>query len=291
MGPRDPAEGRKMFIVRQQGRLGNAMFQFAFAYALGRRLDRRWGLSSLRHLSRFELGPGVRLQNATLGAACWAAMRALRRSGMRIPTIEVPIDEPPHSVMARASDWKLYNGYFQSEDFFSDVKGEIVKMFKTREPYRRRFESEYRAVYQDRRVVAIHVRRTDYVTLDLGSLGVCNVALPADYYRAALERIGNLGAFRCIVVGDDVNWFKENVRVPADTILAGQDAATDFEILKAADVVVSSNSTFAWWGGYLNPKPGKVVYAPRPWASFRHPVPDPCGIVPYGWEMIDVVGS
>lgn len=144
-------------------------------------------------------------------------------------------------------------GYFQSEKYFKEYREEIMKWFDI--PYSR-----------DKGVVSIHVRRGDYLD-EPDNFPV----LPLQYYRDAIRyfQIKGFNTFR--VFSDDIKWcpsFFNYVNFP-DTgfIFSAYDnsAITDLAFMSSCEHNIIANSTFSWWGAWLNQNPDKIVVAPKIW--------------------------
>jgi hypothetical protein len=124
------------------------------------------------------------------------------------------------------------------------------------------------------------VRQTDYREWGGG------LALPASYYRAGLERLSPAPGTPIVVVGDEPEWLAgqlgdERLRVERN------DEIVDLLLLANAEQLVLSNSSFGWWGGWLNRRATRIL-APRHWIGFRDGREAPHRIVPDRWEQVPV---
>ncbi len=129
--------------------------------------------------------------------------------------------------------------------------------------------------------VSLHVRRGDY--LQSGAYVACS----GDYYRAALHRVTEVtGTSPTIYVfSDDPAWARDNIDLPHEKVVVdfnGRDS--DYEDLRLMSLCrhnIIANSSFSWWGAWLNANPAKVVVAPKRWFAATHAQnPD---ILPKGW--------
>jgi len=173
-------------------------------------------------------------------------------------------------------------GYWVSEKYFLDAADAVRREFSFREPARG--ES---AVAADRiattQSVSVHVRRGDYAANpELTRIhGTC----PPSYYAAAVaavfDRVPNAQFF---VFSDDLDWAEAKLKLPAGSVFVRHNAACPGEDLRLMSLCrhhVIANSGFSWWGAWLNPRPTKVVVAPRHWfADERYDTRD---ILPAGW--------
>lgn len=116
--------------------------------------------------------------------------------------------------------------------------------------------------------VSLHVRRGDYVrnSRTNATHGVCSI----EYYQSAIEYILERVKHPILYVfSDDIEWVKQNLRthLPTEYIDHNQGAASHFDmrLMSLCRHHVIANSSFSWWGAWLNPDPNKIVIAPRKW--------------------------
>jgi hypothetical protein len=125
--------------------------------------------------------------------------------------------------------------------------------------------------------VSFHVRRGDYTAGD--SYAAC----PADYYRRAADALSQQTGqpLTCFVFSNDPTWASDNLSLGHETVIVDlNDEATghfDMALMAACTHNVIANSTFSWWGAWLNPNPDKTVIAPAQWfAKDKLHNPDLC---------------
>lgn len=135
-------------------------------------------------------------------------------------------------------------GYFQSYRYFDFIRDEIVSDFRIKEEFKKPIDS----------YTAVHVRRGDYVNQPMFH-PVCS----ADYYRQAMQITG--GPF--VIVSDDIEWCKQNIS--GDFYMEGSSSIQDMSVMKQAENVIIANSSFSWWGAWLNQNSDKIVICPENW--------------------------
>lgn len=174
------------------------------------------------------------------------------------------------------------HGYFQSEKYFSDVAQTIRKELEfATEP------SAENARWLDRiagsRSVSLHVRRGDYLQAGSDTYAVCS----ADYYRRAIETVAARldGDPEVFVFSDDPAWARANMALGYETHFSDHNDASkhyeDMRLISHCRHNITANSTFSWWGAWLNANPDKIVVAPKDWfGSGGATNPD---IVPQSW--------
>jgi hypothetical protein len=273
-----------MIRVRTAGRMGNQMFQLAFAHATSRRLG-----------TSYALGPGPRGSHPTLGPPLssffelgeWArpAVRRRRRLAFRLhhgprpKLVEIGQLEDPATVLPRLRDGVEYVGFFQSEQWFEDFAEEIRAIFRVGAEHREAFAARFPTLPP---YICMHVRRADYLDIPGGW------ALPTSYFRDALASIPDRHRYALVVVSDDPQAVAIELAGEPGLRCTSNPAIVDLQLLIGADVVVTSNSSFSWWGAWLNERPGLRVIAPRHWIGFATGVDEPAGVVPQRWNSLAV---
>lgn len=133
--------------------------------------------------------------------------------------------------------------------------------------------------------VSLHLRRGDYTLAAHG-----NIALPLSYYYRAVEMMRqrfDKPAF--FIFSDDLEFARKSLpAVPHQVFVEGNDsfsAQEDLRLMSACQHHIIANSSFSWWGAWLNPNPEKVVIAPRHWdLSPTGVYPD---LLPPTWHALD----
>jgi hypothetical protein len=134
--------------------------------------------------------------------------------------------------------------------------------------------------------VSLHVRRGDY--LDPGMEHVWGNLASDGYYERVVKAIGEDVVF--LVMSDDIPWCRHSLDVhPAEYV--NTDHCTALCLMTGCDVNVIANSTFSWWGAYLNR--GGEVYAPSRWFGPAMTPPNDAqnDILPPEWRTIRVFGD
>ena len=129
--------------------------------------------------------------------------------------------------------------------------------------------------------IVVHVRRTDYVTFGGPHVGGINLTLPLSYYQDALKQ---LPCEECNVLflSDDIDFVKQHFQFENAIYVQGNSEIGDFQLIMQADYLVLANSSFSWWGAYLNTVVKKVI-APKYWLGIKINKEYPAGIVNSDW--------
>jgi hypothetical protein len=125
--------------------------------------------------------------------------------------------------------------------------------------------------------VSLHVRRGDYVqnAKTNANHGVCSL----DYYRAAIQNIlERVEAPSFFIFSDDIPWVKEHLvlDIPCRYVdhNQGVESYNDMRLMSLCRHHIIANSSFSWWGAWLNPDPQKIVIAPQKWFANDNIVDD-----------------
>ena len=183
-------------------------------------------------------------------------------------------------------DWTLFDGYFQSERYFADIAAQVrqeVRFVPTIEAAADHYIARLRKEYPRHNVVALHVRRGDY--LAKWALGRFRV-LPPAYFHAGAEYLPP-GDRVYLVFSDDMPWCRRKLRRRGWNIEYCETESHwhDLAVLSRCDHFIISPSSFSWWGAWLATNPRKVVVTPRPWFGPMITL-DPRDIVPQEWIQL-----
>jgi hypothetical protein len=177
-------------------------------------------------------------------------------------------------------------GYWHSERYFSAVADELRPLFQLRDEARGR-NAELLARMAAEPAVSLHVRRGDYAANP--ATKAFHGLLGASYYQAAVARMQELApGARFYVFSDEPAWVRENLQLPEGSVMVdhnGEAAQEDLRLMSACRHHVVANSSFSWWGAWLDPRPGKLVLAPRHWFRPESGVNDR-DLVPSSWERL-----
>ncbi len=173
-------------------------------------------------------------------------------------------------------------GYWQSERYFSDIALQIREETLPGDPeILVRCEEAIRRLRRGRPLVSVHVRRGDYLDSRVQQF---HILLSRRYYTRAMEAFGKACDF--LVFSDDLPWCREHLKAENIRYSPGTSEVEDLTLMRLCDHHVIANSTFSWWGAWLNPNQGKTVMAPKQWfaSGYRHL--DTSDLLPPDWVRL-----
>jgi hypothetical protein len=174
-------------------------------------------------------------------------------------------------------------GYWQSNKYFHDVENILRREFMVEAPLAGK-NLEIANQIRNTNSISIHVRRGDYVSNPATTEfhGICGI----EYYRLCIAELVKKVAYpHFFVFSDDHNWTHENLKIDFPvTYVDHNDSGAGYEDMRLMSLCrhnIIANSSFSWWGAWLNPNPSKLVYAPCRW--FNRSDIDTKDLVPAEW--------
>jgi len=284
------------------GGLGNQMFQ----YAAGRRLAYFLATDLKLDISGFEKDP---LRNYALGvfniqehfAKCdevialktdkrWKFIRIAERV---FPSFVIPqptyIKERQRHFDKRVlslSDNIYLDGYWQSEKYFLDISDIILKEFTVKSSQTDK-NKELAKLITSCNAVSIHIRRADYVSSPSANkiLGT----LDLNYYKRCVNQLNKiLNKPHFFIFSDQPEWIRDNLKLPYPIRIIAHNGREkyyeDLRLMCQCRHHIIANSTFSWWGAWLNPRSDKIVFAPKYWCVDKNF--EPKDLIPDVWVRI-----
>jgi len=284
-----------MIIVKLMGGIGNQMFQYACGYNLALKYHVPLALDH-SFLEEKPIPEGRTPRDYELHA-----FNIDLRLRQREINIRPPMEEPPQTggwwkrLRESIGGKKYYTffeedttrldfsffehgkrqylvGYFQNELYFADHQKEVRKNF-TFVPIKSTANLKLAQAIKDaENPVSIHVRRGDYLTLGGGKIhGVC----PLEYYAKGIDiiktRVKRPAFF--VFSADDPKWAREAFTAfgLGDSVVGDENTgAYGYENMRLMSLCkhhIIANSSFSWWGAWLNDKPDKIVIFPERWMA------------------------
>jgi GT2 family glycosyltransferase len=290
-----PADRRprdmNLVVSRLNGGLGNQFFQ----YAVGRALALRYDATLKLDLSELADDPRRRYEldkypiRATIATADELMMFGDGPAGRSASCTRSGCTRyrEPHfrfdPVVRGAAPPVQLIGFWQSERYFRHIADTIRHELTPIAPMDPENERALASILQTS-AIAVHIRRGDYVTNPLAAVrhGVPSLG----YYRRAMDNIASRVADPVFYVfSDDHDWVRDNLRHPAPlvqmTANGPERGFRDIQLMSACKHHILANSSFGWWGAWMNTSADKIVIAPTPW--FLDEGLDTRDLLPPGW--------
>ena len=285
-----------MIIVQITGGLGNQMFQ----YAMGRSLSEQSSMPLKLDISSYEnYKPHSFLLDRLNIKAEIASREEINQVKKKKREFKFPFTNRrsinyvkeegftfnPEVLKLKTSTY--FSGYWQSEKYFKNIETHIRKEFVLKKELAQSREKIFKEILASRKPVSIHVRRGDYVSNAKANAfhGTCE---PEWYAKAIQEIRKNSVEITPVVFSDDIDWVKKNIELDCNVIWVEPDEdGHDFEDMYLMSVCqnhITANSTFSWWGAWLNPNKDKRVIVPNKW--FNSQSMKTIDLIPAGWERV-----
>lgn len=269
-----------MIITRISGGLGNQMFQYAIAKAIAKRNDDSFKLDisfyPKQTLRKYELSFFKIEENIATEKECIKLRnkegfiyKIRKKFGFKIKrpdsyTFEENITTFDKKIWNKKGDIYL-DGFWQNEEYFKDIRDEILQDFTLKNDISNEAK-KYLEDIKNSQSVSIHIRRGDYVqnTHTNSVHGTCDL----EYYKKAINYIEqNVEKPNFYIFSDDIAWCKENFDFLENKAFVDdtKSAFDDLELMKNCKHNIIANSTFSWWGAWLNTNDKKIVVAPSVW--------------------------
>ena len=180
------------------------------------------------------------------------------------------------------------DGHWQSPYYFSDIQDLIQTEFNVRErPDHANTALAVLIANAGDASVSLHVRRQDYISNPSVSRlhGACTKEYYVDALRIMSER---LTAPHFFIFSDDPGWVRENLSLPDRTTIVdhndGNNPHEDLRLMRSCKHHIIANSSFSWWGAWLQPDKRKIVIAPARW--FRGSSINADSLLPAEWIKV-----
>jgi hypothetical protein len=184
-----------------------------------------------------------------------------------------------YNEIPKTNDNLILNGYFQSEKYFINYRNEILELFAINNEVNHKLQTKYQKLL-NKKTCSIHVRRGDYIRLN-----DFHTVQPIDYYEKSFNLIGE--DYEYLIFSDDIEWCKNNFDFIKNKHFIEGDA--DYEnlyLMSMCEHNIIANSSFSWWGAWMNMNENKKVISPKNWFGNKNKHLDTQDIYPKNWVLI-----
>jgi Glycosyl transferase family 11 len=288
-----------MIIARLLGGLGNQMFEYAFARRLALvndtelKLDTTQFATAKVHTPRhYELGVFNIKEVFATPAEIKHFKKFAPRNGKFGALHNFFFADENKYVRQRGFGFNpqymklgpdaYLEGLWASEKYFSDIHGVLLEDFTLKST-----DEYYQEILIDMNTtnsVSICFRRADFVN-DPATAKHHGVT-PLEYYYAAMKDIeAKIGDPVYFIFTDDPEWVKNNFKTdrPVRYVEHADNPAQGLVLMSKCAHNIIANSTFSWWGAWLNQNKSKIVYSPKRWFNVERDIKD---LIPESWILL-----
>ncbi|MFI3213751.1 MAG: alpha-1,2-fucosyltransferase [Eubacteriales bacterium] len=281
-----------MIIIQLSGGLGNQMFQYALyrqMKAMGKDvkidISSKYGKSDNRPIqlsflhTKYEVASEKEILDMT--DAHMDIISKVKRKVVGRKRLGYMEQDHLYDSKVWRLDHSYIEGCWQSEKYFADVESEekkapnikdiLQKELQVKEEFLSESCKAYEKEIQKSQAVSMHIRRGDYLASDVVSLygNICT----QEYYENAMEKIKEqVENPHFFIFTNDIPWASATYQGEEFTIVDCSDEDTGYQDLYLMSLCqhnIIANSSFSWWGSWLNKNPEKIVIAPNTWLNGR----------------------
>ena len=266
-----------MIYSRIRGGLGNQLFQYSVARSLADQLGVSLGLDirEYNNSSKFKMGLANFNIRADLNPV---GLIKHKKDGKISYVLENLSGKHKHVYYERflgfdkniltKPDNSYLKGYWQTEKYFVKNKVNILndlKIINRQNDKNKTISSEI----ANNTSVSLHIRRGDYISNSAynSTHGTCSLTYYANAVNYLINKIG--GNFKVFAFSDDPKWVSSNLKLPVDIYFVNNNSSDynyeDLRLMSECDHNIIANSSFSWWGAWLNKNHNKTVITPSKW--------------------------
>lgn len=171
------------------------------------------------------------------------------------------------------------DGFFQSEKYFIDHKKEILELFSPDEKVLNYINQKYHNLLIEK-TTSIHIRRGDYV-----KHSTHHFVQDMSYFTQSIDVV-DFETDKYLIFSDDIEWCKENFKGDKFVFIENEKDYMELYLMSMCSNNIISNSSFSWWGAWLNQNENKIVVGPKKWFGSSLQFLKTDDIIPNNWIKI-----
>ncbi|MCF6276337.1 MAG: alpha-1,2-fucosyltransferase [Candidatus Magasanikbacteria bacterium] len=264
-----------MIVIKLKGGLGNQLFQYAFGSLLASKRKEELFLDkdilgakkdSYRQcgLKHFNIGNSIVTFNEVQKIKYPFGIISKIWRGFKGKILKIHnVGWNPRILNSKKS---YFDGYWQSYKYPKIIREKLLKELTLKNPIKDKYYNILEKI-NNSNSISLHVRRGDYVNNQKTAKvhNICNL----EYYEKAIEKISKkIDSPIFFIFSDDIGWVKNNLKIKNSTFFVSDTNIEDYEeliIMSKCKHNIIANSTFSWWGAWLNQNKTKIVIAPAKW--------------------------
>ncbi|MDP4276665.1 MAG: alpha-1,2-fucosyltransferase [Bacteroidota bacterium] len=260
-----------MLVVRLTSGTGNQLFQYAFALYLKERYQDEVYLDKSPYLYRYpDRKCTIDIVSDLSEIKDWRLYDQYRHIKYRLAKMLFSINPTTKHIRESALSFpknnKLlyFDGYWQTDKYIRLIT-DPDRLFRPKETMPESIKN-YQDDIRQTRSISLHVRRGDYFSqAHQPTFGVCD----KEYYEKAIQQATeHLDSYKLFIFSDDPDWTTKHLHLPASSCFVKNDEINPFwyiYLMSLCQDNIISNSSFSWWGAYMNKQASKRVFAPLRW--------------------------
>lgn len=285
-----------MIVVKMQGGLGNQLFCYAFAKALEQKgYDVKIDTSVFQfnkidkyECDKYDIDLKISSQEDNKKVFNNSVIaKVLKRVGIDISKKIYEKNQLFDEALLNCRDNSYVEGFFQCENYFKNIREILLQQIRINRPLSEYTQDIKKQIISSRNSCSIHVRRGDMANnINIKIHGVCSL----EYYKAAISFLETkLGKMNYFIFSDDIAWCKNNLKIKNATFVHSTEnriAHEDIFLMSLCEHNIIANSTFSWWGAWLNSNTHKICLAPKKWYESIELQLNAKDIIPKEWVRI-----
>ena len=287
-----------MIIVNLKGGLGNQMFQYALGKSLSIKYNRilKFDLNFYKeNLDAHVTKRNFELEHFSVKADPATKQDLKFKKSNRVTNFftsnkfKIYNDLNFGGTIESNNSIVYFDGFWQSELFFQDIRNLLLREFTPKISLDADNMFWINSISRCNSI-SVHIRRGDYITNSSANSfhGVCSI----EYYKSAIRYIQDIVDNPIFYFfSDDMTWVKENFYNGLQNYNfvegnIGENSYLDIRLMSFCKHNIVANSTFSWWGAWLNTNVDKVVIAPLMWFSDSDQNSKTKNLIPSSWVRI-----
>jgi hypothetical protein len=288
-----------MIIIKMFGGIGNQMFQFALyknlinsnieVYIDDTSFMPSWDSEKVRIINIFQnvdYPQASKKMIELLGDVNVSTFDKIRRKLFHKKTHFKEQKFPFNHLMLSLEGNYYLEGFWQSEKYFYTIKDKVSNSFKFPDVMECKNKDIINKILQENSI-SIHIRKGPSYRRKIYE-GVCE----SEYYRKCIEILRQkIDKPQFYIFSDNITWCRENLSFLKAIYIdwnpcVGNNCYLDMQLMSLCRHNIIANSSYSWWGAWLNRNPAKVVIGPERWFNSDSPKFDTRDIMPESWIRV-----
>lgn len=268
-----------MIIIKISGGLGNQLFQYAYGkylslflqtevkYDVNNENNKNFTKRDL-DIDKFSVDLAIATSeevNKFIFIKKGILRRVERKLAQKMPFFfrNYIVQKNAHSLSNIYKDDCYYEGYWQCSEYMEKVREDLLSNIRPNDYFYEKHSRILKRINESNSV-AIHIRRGDYISIKVNSklFEICEMK----YYKDAMEYIeSQIPNPNYFIFTQDIEWTKKKFKNISFELVSGNSAIDDLLLMSFCKHNIIANSTFSWWGAWLNKNKNKIVIAPQKW--------------------------